>query len=58
MIVGDAGTNAMCSVVGRIKNLVLYLDHDDTTINSSWDDVIVNPITELPKVLTCQGASH
>uniref|UniRef100_K3ZCW6 PB1-like domain-containing protein n=1 Tax=Setaria italica TaxID=4555 RepID=K3ZCW6_SETIT len=50
VIVGDADTNAMCSVVDRIKNLVVYLDHDDTVISGSWDDVIVNPIAELPEV--------
>uniref|UniRef100_K3Y2L8 Uncharacterized protein n=1 Tax=Setaria italica TaxID=4555 RepID=K3Y2L8_SETIT len=31
---GDADTNAMCSVVGRIKNLVVYFDHDDSVISA------------------------
>jgi hypothetical protein len=52
VIHGDADTNAMCSVVGRIKNLVVYFNHGDTDNSAPWDDIVSNPITQLPKVVS------
>jgi hypothetical protein len=39
----DSDTNAMCSVVDRVQNLVLYFHHDDILVDVHWDDVVVNP---------------
>lgn len=52
IILNDADTNAMTSVVHKVKNLVVYIDHEDTVGRVSWDDVISNPVAELPKVIS------
>ncbi|CAN6373171.1 unnamed protein product [Urochloa humidicola] len=48
----DRDTNAMVSVVHKVKNLVVYADHTDSMNTVDWDDVVANPINELPKVLS------
>jgi hypothetical protein len=40
----DSDTNAMCSVVDRVQNLVLYFHHDDILVDVHCDDVVVNPV--------------
>jgi len=40
----------MCSVVDRVKNLVVYFDHNDCVAGVQWDDVVSNPVAQLPKV--------
>lgn len=53
VIHSDADTNTMCSVVDRIKNLIVYFDHDDDTVFCApWDDVVVNPSAQQPKVVS------
>lgn len=42
----------MTSAVDKVKNLVLYFDHDDTCSTFEWDDIIANPAAELPKVIS------
>lgn len=41
----------MANVVDRFKNLIVYLDHDRFEDNT-WDDVVLNPMAELPTVLS------
>ncbi|CAN6304667.1 unnamed protein product [Urochloa humidicola] len=53
VIISDSDTNVMVSVVDRIKNLVVYFDHDDMIAGLDFlDDIVLNPIAELPKVLS------
>ena len=40
----------MCSVVDRVKNLVVYFDHNDCVAGVQWDDVVSNTVAQLPKV--------
>ena len=35
-----------------MKNLVVYFDHEDLYNSVSWDDVVANPMSELPKVIS------
>jgi hypothetical protein len=43
----------MASVVERgNKNLVIYFDHEDSLVTLEWDDVIANPVADLPKVIS------
>jgi hypothetical protein len=57
LMLTDADTNAMCSVVDRMKTLVLYFDQDDIG-GFSWDDVVLNLVTELPKVISPVKVQH
>ncbi|CAO2194395.1 unnamed protein product, partial [Urochloa humidicola] len=49
-ITSDGDTNVMVSVVDRVKNLVLYLDHDDHI--AGLDDIVANVGEKLPQFYT------
>jgi len=40
----------MVFVIDRVKNLVIYVDHDGHLNGVNWDDIVMNPKAELPKV--------
>lgn len=52
IIAGDHDTNVMALVADKHKNLVVYVDHDDNIGGLSWDDIVTNPVVELPKVFS------
>lgn len=51
IIESDRDTNVMSGLVHRIKNFVVYFDHEDI-IGGVWDDIVEQPVIDLPKVLS------
>ena len=58
IILTEGDTNVMCSVVDRLKNMPVYIDHEDTLARISRDDVVSNPISQLPKVFSPAKVQH
>jgi hypothetical protein len=52
LIVCDGDTSVMAAIVDKCKNFVLYFDHDDSFQGFEWDDIVSNPVTDLPKVIS------
>ena len=40
IIAQDKDTNIMASIVTKVKNLVMYFDHDDIAGGINWDDIV------------------
>jgi hypothetical protein len=51
VIASDGDRNLMVSVVEKVKNLVVYVDHDDNLVSVDWNDIVANHVNEFPKVL-------
>lgn len=51
VIESDEDTILMVLVVDKVKNLVLYFDHDGHVGRLSHEDVLINPVANLPKVV-------
>jgi hypothetical protein len=58
LIYSDKDTSFMASFVNKFRNFVLYFDHDDNLSGAKWDDVVANPQTDLPKVISPMKASY
>lgn len=52
------GCMVMTQVADRVKNFVLYFDHYKYTGVTDWDDVVLNPTSELPKVVSPVKVIH
>lgn len=51
IIESDDDTLVMKQVVGRVNDFVVYIDQYNQIGDSiSWNDVVLNPLTELPNV--------
>lgn len=47
----EAHTNVICSIVDRVKNMVVYIDHE---VIVGTCDGVANPQTEMPKMINLE----
>jgi len=48
----------MCLVADRVKNMVVYSDHEDIIACGIWDNVVANPQVEMRKVINLVNVQH
>jgi hypothetical protein len=58
IIASDSDTNVMCSIADRVKDMVVYIDHEDIVACGIWDDVAANPQAEMHKVINPAKVQH
>ena len=58
LVFEDSDTLVMASLLHRVKNFVVYLDHENSLDSLNCDDVVAKPINTLPKVISPQKETY
>ena len=57
IVSSDEEIIVMKQITHKVKNFVLYLDHQDQ-VAKTYDDIVLDPIVVLPKVLSPNKVTH